>query len=339
MISHLLEFLAMAWDAVISPASLREFVLFGTVLLLTTCSAYISRRSGVFNLALDGTVVVSAFVAHIFAGYTTKLAGQAGLASVAVGLLMGIAAGLLFTLLVDWLIGASGGNDVLIGVIANFGARSMSIFVVGLCSAALMGVKTTVLPALNLKIFSGIPVIGEVLQNASIMSWIAVLLPFGAFWVLNRTGLGLCLRAAQENPSALETAGVQLQPIRRKGMLLAGFVASLAGVACAMGAVPARSVATQPQGFGYLALVIVFAAGGRLWKSMGFAVIFGVLGALPTVFNQLPVPQTLVSSLVYLAALILMLLHAYRRHHRARRSLKAQTKRREQRKQASKKKA
>lgn len=332
--TKLIELFWMAYHALLSPESLTEFVLFGTVLLLTTSSAYISRRSGVFNLALDGTVVTSALCAYLFAGITARTVGHAGIASIAAGAVGGVLGGLLFTLLVDWLIMISGANSVLVGILANFGARSFSGFMTVLCAGLLSGAEVTILPGLSLKAFSVIPILGGMMDSASIMTWVAVLLPLGAFFMMNRTGLGLCLRAAQENPAALQTAGVSLLAIRRRGMLLSGFVASLAGIACAMGAVPARSAATLPQGFGYLALVIVFAAGGRLGKSIGFAVIFGVLGALPTVFSQLPLPQTLVSSLVYLAALILMLLHVYRRHHRDRRSVRAQEKTREQRKRA-----
>lgn len=332
----LFEFFALAVQAVFRESSLTEVVLFATVMLFVVAAAYTARRSGVFFLALDGVLVVSACFSYLFAQLITHAVGKVGLASMLGGVLGGVAAGLVFTALTGWLIVEAGTNDIVVGIVANVAARQFSVLLVGMAQRNLAGVAGTLLPALHLGSLEKIPVLGAMLGNANVMSWLAILAPFGVFFLLNRTNMGLVLRAAQENPSALVGAGVSLPHTRMLGLLLAGGFAGLAGVACAMGALPARVQTTVPQGFGYLALVLVVAAGGRLAKSCLFALVFSVLGALPAMLDQLPVPTQLLRGVIYLAALVLLLLHAYRSHHRIQRREKAQRKKRAERKQHDK---
>ncbi|MEG0804122.1 MAG: hypothetical protein RSF90_04110, partial [Pygmaiobacter sp.] len=308
-----IDLLFAVFSAIFNNAAMTEFLLFSTVLLLATVAAYIARRTGVFHLALDGTVVLSACVSYVFSELAAHFMGdQPSFWSAAAGMVMGIAAGLLFTAIVGWFIIRAGNNDVLVGVIANYFARHFSLLVVGITAGIFGSITLTKLPVVHLAALEGIPMIGSALASTSSMTWVAAVLPVAAFLLLNRTTIGLQLRASEENPAALINAGVEVSKVRMRGLLISGAVASLAGVACALGVVPTRAQATVPESFGYLALVLVFAAGGRLSKSCGFAVLFGFLGALPAMLVDVPIAPALVRSVVYLAALLLMMLHVYR---------------------------
>ncbi len=327
------DWILTVMETLISDISIQKLVLVATIFLLTTLAAFMARRSGIFNLALDGTILVSACFAFLFSQLTTHWMGdKPGALSVLAGVLAGVFAGVVFTALVGWLIIYAGGNDIIVGLVANYAARHFSLVITGLAASIVSTAAISKLPVVRLAFLDGIPIIGPILGQSSILSWLTAFVPVGIYMLVNRTRLGLCLRAAGENPTALVNAGVQVSALKMKGLLISGLLASFAGIGCVLGSgVIYSSESAAPQSYGYLALVVVFAAGGRLGKSCGFALLLSILTALPAMLSTVEkMPLPLVRSLVYLAALILMLLHVFRHRHRFKMGMRKQVTQAEQ---------
>ena len=328
-------------EALVSDLSIQKLVLVATIFLLATLAAFMARRSGVFYLALDGTILISACFAFLFAQLTTHWMGdKPGMLSVLVGILIGLAAGISYAVVVGWLIIYAGGNDIIVGLIANYAARQFSMVITVLAAGIVSTAAASTLPVLHLSFLDGIPVIGPMVGQSNVLSWLTLLLPFGVYLLVNRTRLGLCLRAAEENPTALINAGIEVSRLKLKGVLVSGVLASLAGVGCVLGSgVVYTGSSVAPQSFGYLALVVVFAAGGRLGKSCGFALLLSIVAALPLMVSTVEkMPLPLVGSLVYLAAMVLMLLHVFRHRRRFKVGMRKQATQAEQKLQEEKKK-
>ncbi|MCI6640908.1 MAG: hypothetical protein MSH10_09110 [Pygmaiobacter massiliensis] len=329
----LFEFVKTLVATLVSASGLTEFSLYATILLLAVGAAYLSRRGGMFFLGLDGVLVSAACGAYLASLYTTAHTGDAsGFDSMAAGVLGGLVAGLICTAVQAWFVVKVGSNDVLMGLTINLLVRQLGVVAIRLAHQHYQAGRT-LLPVLHLGNLAQLPVIGPMFGDANLMTWLSLASPFVVYFLANRTRVGLCMRAAQENPLALEGAGVHLSVIRTQAMLWAGVFASLAGIACAMGAMPVRVQTMVPQGFGYLALLLVFAAGGRLGKSCIFALLFSALGALPQAMSHMPLAASLLRCAVYLAAFLLLILHIYRHHHRVHKRVKAQKRTRAQRKQ------
>lgn len=327
------DWILTVMETLISDISIQKLVLVATIFLLTTLAAFMARRSGIFNLALDGTILVSACFAFLFSQLTTHWMGdKPGAISVLAGVLAGVFAGVVFTALVGWLIIYAGGNDIIVGLVANYAARHFSLVITGLAASIVSTAAISKLPVVRLAFLDGIPIIGPILGQSSILSWLTAFVPVGIYMLVNRTRLGLCLRAAEENPTALVNAGVQVSALKMKGLLISGLLASFAGIGCVLGSgMIYSSESAAPQSYGYLALVVVFAAGGRLGKSCGFALLLSILTALPAMLSTVEkMPLPLVRSLVYLAALILMLLHVFRHRHRFKMGMRKQVTQAEQ---------
>lgn len=327
------DWILTVMETLISDISIQKLVLVATIFLLTTLAAFMARRSGIFNLALDGTILVSACFAFLFSQLTTHWMGdKPGALSVLAGVLAGVFAGVVFTALVGWLIIYAGGNDIIVGLVANYAARHFSLVITGLAASIVSTAAISKLPVVRLAFLDGIPIVGPILGQSSILSWLTAFVPVGIYMLVNRTRLGLCLRAAEENPTALVNAGVQVSALKMKGLLISGLLASFAGIGCVLGSgVIYSSESAAPQSYGYLALVVVFAAGGRLGKSCGFALLLSILTALPAMLSTVEkMPLPLVRSLVYLAALILMLLHVFRHRHRFKMGMRKQVTQAEQ---------
>lgn len=319
----MVELLTLTVRSVFSKSGLTEFSLFFTVLILAVCAAYVARRSGVFLLAVDGALVCAASGAYFFAQFATAHLGEAGFVSMLAGVLGGLLGGSLCMLLTSWLIITAKGSDILVGVVINLAARQTSVVLMKLTQLR-YAAERTLLPALHLGALEELPFIGPVFGNANLMTWLALVAPFAAYYLVNNTGFGLCLHAAEENPHALVGAGVELSRIQMLGMLAAGVFASLAGIACSMGAMPLRVRTIVPQGFGYLALVIVFAASGRLRKSCLYAVVLSLLGAMPQAMAGVPLSSSLVRCIVFVAAFLLILLQMTSSRRQMKRKVRAQ---------------
>jgi len=61
-----------------------------------------------------------------------------------------------------------------------------------------------------------------------------VIATLASWWALNRTAFGKHLRAAGENPKALDTVGISVSKVRHAGVLLSGVLSGVGGSALAL---------------------------------------------------------------------------------------------------------
>src|SRR5699024_11108766 len=63
-----------------------------------------------------------------------------------------------------------------------------------------LSISSGKLPNIKLPIIDGIPIIGDILSNHNILSYVAILMIFLVYIFINRTPIGLRIRAAGESP-------------------------------------------------------------------------------------------------------------------------------------------
>src|SRR5690606_12112160 len=95
----------------------------------------------------------------------------------------------------------------------------------------LMGTVETVrgFPRVSIPVLSGIPGVGDIFFNQNILVYGAYLLVPIAWFVLNRTTLGLKIRSVGENPDAADSLGVSVKRIRYFTIILGGILSGIAG--------------------------------------------------------------------------------------------------------------
>jgi ABC-type uncharacterized transport system permease subunit len=292
---------------------LDSTVRLATPLLLACLAGLYSERAGVFDIGLEGKMLVaamaSASVAFLFH-------------SVWLGLLAGIAASLVFALVHGLTAITFRGNQLIAGVALNFVAAGITVLIAqrlfgqGGRTPALDGparFQPIDLPFADA--LSGVSLIGplyaDVISGHSLLVYVAVLLvPLTAF-VLYRTRYGLRLRAVGENPASVDTAGVSVRNLRFSAVLITGVLCGLAGVylACALQAGFGRDMTA---GRGYIALAALIFAKWRPWQALGACMLFGFFQALalrPDVveavtFMKVPVP--FLDALPYILTVIVL---------------------------------
>lgn len=281
-------------------------------LLLACLAGLYSERAGVFDIGLEGKMLMAAFTAASVA-YAT---GSAWL-----GLLAGIAGALALAMIHGLASISFRGNQLISGVAVNFLASGLTvllgqkIFGLGGRTPSLEGAarfnEITLPFAETLR---PVPVIGRIyadlISGHSILVYLAFAMVPLTWWVLFRTRFGLRLRAVGENPASVDTAGVSVTRLRYAAVLICGVLCGMAGAYLATG-ISAGFVKEMSAGRGYIALAALIFAKWRPWSALFATFLFGLLEALANRFPNLDlglvtVPSMFMSALPYILTVIIL---------------------------------
>lgn len=283
-----------------------------TPLLLACLAGLFSERSGIFDIGLEGKMLVSAF----FSAATAALTG-----SVWLGLMAGIAASLCFSLIHGVASITFRGNQLISGVAINFLASGLTVliaqdwFSAGGRTPALAGparFNAIELPLANA--LQEVPVLGpiyhDLLSGHTILVYVALLAVPLTWWVLFRTRYGLRLRAVGENPAAVDTAGVSVVGLRYSAILICGLLTGLAGAYLATG-LNAGFGREMTAGRGYIALAALIFAKWRPWYALSATLLFGLLEAVAIRYQSvellgITIPGQFMQALPYILTVVIL---------------------------------
>ena len=293
---------------------LDSTIRLATPLLFACLAGLFSERAGVFDIGLEGKMLVAAFAAAA-ASYATG--------SVWVGVLAGIGAALMFAAIHGLASITFRGNQLISGVAVNFLASGLTVvlgtswFKLGGQTPALvdgMRFSDITLPFAapsgqgDLGLLSGI--YSHVLSGHSILVYVALACVPLTWWVLYRTRFGLRLRAVGENPAAVDTAGVSVTGLRYAAVGITGLLCGLAGAYMSMG-LSAGFLREMTAGRGYIALAALIFAKWRPWYALMACLLFGLLDAIAIRFQNidigvLVIPVQFTQALPYILTVIIL---------------------------------
>lgn len=231
------------------------------VYLYAALGETIGQRAGVYNLGLDGVMLMGAFSAY-YAVYTGQSPGVGVAVAAAVGMLFGLIMALVSVLLK-----------------AEQGISGIGLYMLGLGLSALMFNALVQTPrpvangfsALPIPILSSIPIVGPILFKQTAMVYGALLLVPLSWFVLNRTTLGLNIRAVGQNPAAADAMGISVVRVRILAVTFGGLMGGVAGAALS---IAQTNIFQQnmTNGIGFIAVALVYFGG---WSPLG--VLLGTL--------------------------------------------------------------
>ncbi len=190
-------------------------------LTLAALGGLLAERSGVFNIGLEGMMLFGAFAGA---------ASAAALGSPWIGLVMAILIGASLGLLLGWMCVTLDGEQIVVGIMLN-------VFVLGLTSIlfrTLFGMTGQTgaapkLPILAIPVLSDLPIVGRALFAQDVLTYITIVLIVFLTVVIFHTPFGIRLRAAGDQPFALDSAGVSVKRIRYAALVGSGILAGLGG--------------------------------------------------------------------------------------------------------------
>jgi general nucleoside transport system permease protein len=285
-----------------------------SVPLLFACLAGLySERSGVFDIGLEGKMLVAAFASGAVAATT---------GSAWIGLLAAIAASVAFSLIHGFASITHRGNQIVSGVAINFIALGLTAqlgetwFKLGgqtpqlPNTARFLGIAFPFADTLR-----GVPVIGQIysqiLSGHNILVYLAFLAVPLTWWILYRTRFGLRLRAVGENPAAVDTAGISVAGLRYSAVICCGVLCGFAGAYLAI-AQSAGFIEYMTAGKGFIALAALIFAKWRPVPAMWACLLFGLLEAVAIRLQGVPisgigiVPVQLMQAVPYILTVILL---------------------------------
>jgi simple sugar transport system permease protein len=272
-------------------------------LVLAQWAAVICVRLGLFNVALDATIMAGAFA---YAAVVTALfdeyrftASNAFWTSVIAALLLGAAVGLLFGVLVE--------RFRLEPIVAGIG---LSMATIGAIECVHKYFASEWLRADTRIIGLGEKVAG--LGQRGLSAWhlyavmlVGIALLYGVFtftwWGRRATGVG-------SNEGAARQSNVPIETVRILGSGMAGLACAASGIVLVLMSSYYR--AGMSAGRGYIALAFALIPGTGIVRACGLAVLFGWMQSsyFDALFRDLGLSQEIVSTLPYLFMLGVLVL-------------------------------
>jgi len=252
--------------------------------LFAASGGVIAERSGIISLELEGLMLTGAFSATLGAHYT---------GSPWIGVLAGIAGGLIFGLIHAIATIRYRADQVVVGIAINLLAIGVTRFFLKLAFAS-----SSNSPRING--FGG-SAAAHGFDNPLV--WMGLLsAPVLAFF-LYRTPFGLRVRAVGEHPDAATSVGISVHKVRYIAVAVSGMLAALGGVFLALDQHQFTDQMTSGRGFIAVAAVIF----GR-WDPMKAALACLFFAAAETLQIQLQgnqvIPSQFIEMIPYLLTII-----------------------------------
>src|SRR5579872_2449614 len=218
-------------SGLITPFLMQSAVQAITPILLADLAGSLCQRVGVFNVALEGHILIGAFAAIVGSYFTQSAAG---------GVAAAVAAAIVFSLILAYGATIFRGDQVVICIGMNVLASGLTAYLLRVLfgvSGVFSDPSVVSLSKIRLPALREIPVIGWGFASQTPVTWLAWALVAVVSVVLFRTPIGLRLRGVGEQPDAAETLGVDVTMYRVVTVLLAGALCGLAGAQLSLGAV------------------------------------------------------------------------------------------------------
>lgn len=231
-----------------------------TPLIFAALGGMFSERSGIINIALEGLMLAGAFTAAVA---TFELNNPY------LGLLCGMAAGAVLSLIYAVAVIKFEANQVVAGTAVNL----LMLGLPQLISGAIYDSSGST-PQIAREFL-----LPNYFNSISLASIIAFLLVPVCWYVMYKTPFGLRLRAVGENPAAADAAGVSVLRLRYTGVILSGILAAAGGAYLSIGQ---SSLFTRGMsaGRGFIALAALILAKWKPVPVLVACLFFGFTEAL-----------------------------------------------------------
>ncbi len=248
-------------------ASLR----IATPLIFGVLGALICERAGVLNLGIEGIFVVGAMCGWMAVWLGSGLWG---------GVIVAASAGALFGLLHAILTVPLGLSQHVSGLGITLFATSVSYFTY---RTALPNVSSPPriepFQPLDIPLLSDLPFLGPVLFQQTALTWLALLMVLLVWYVLQRTALGVAIKAVGDNPDSVDAQGLSVYGLRMGAIVAGSALMALGGAFLTMSAFDAFFFG-MVNGRGWVCIALVIFASWRPGKALFGALLFGAFDAL-----------------------------------------------------------
>ena len=235
-------------------SSINEFlaaaIRMSAPLMIVGAAALFTERTGVFNIGIEGTMLVGCMAAVYFSLQT----GNLWLATLGAMFVGGI-----FGLVHAYLTITRRADQIVAGAAINLFALGITNLLNGpLYAGYEYRPRVTMYPVIAPEALQNLPILGPVLFAQPVIVYFAFIIPILATWILYRTTWGLAIRAVGDHPHAVATAGLSVYALKYIGVITSGVFAGLGGAALTLADLGLFAPGmTNGRGFAVLAAFVV----------------------------------------------------------------------------------
>ena len=282
------------------------------VLIFAAMAGLLAERSGVVDLALEGKMLASAFVAAAV-GYTTQ--------NPWLGVLAGVGISATVALLQGFVSITQKGNQLVCGIALNIAISGLTFvlaqfyFQQGGRTPDLEEARFANIVFPGTEALADVPVLGWVwgtlLGGHTILVYLAFALVPLVHWVVYHSRFGLRLRSVGENPHAADAAGVNVERTRYIAMLCAGVLCSFSGAYLSI-VQSGFFLRDMSAGAGFLALTALVFGNWRPLHTFLGCLMFGFFAALQIQIEGVlfpgvgKIPGSLIQMIPYVVTVIVL---------------------------------
>lgn len=270
-----------------------------TPILLAALGGALCSRVGIFNVGLEGLVLVGAFSA-ITGNYLTG--------SVLFAVIFAAMMSVLFSLLFGYTSIQLKANPIVAGIAINFLAIGITTFAL----RAVFDVKGAFydkdmvgLPRIKIPIIEDIPVFGALVSGHSPLVYLAFLVAVLLYIFFYRTVTGFRVLAVGMNPVAAKSLGLKTTRLQYLAIMLCGILCGLAGAQLSLGQVTMFSEG-MTAGRGFIALVAMMLGQSHPIGIVGSSLLFGLMDSISIRLQGLSIPTQFTAMLPYVITILAM---------------------------------
>lgn len=284
-------------------------------ILFATLGAVIAQKAGVTNIGLDGIMMISALFGTLISYWTQSwIVGVLG--AVIVGMLIGLMMGF-FALRLRT-------DIILTGIAVNMLGDGGTIFLLYMFTGlrgntSSLSSPNILIPTVNIPLLKDIPILGPIFSGHAVLTYLAFILVFVVRFMLNRTSIGLNIRAVGENSDAARSVGISVKRVQYIALILSGALAGLGGAFMSMYYSQSWNTG-MVAGRGFIALAAEAMGRGQPVGAMFSSLIFGFAQALESRVSGIQgVSSFLVAAIPYLVTIVGLVLFVWSSKRKAER--------------------
>ncbi|MEN6476440.1 MAG: ABC transporter permease [Rectinema sp.] len=280
-------------------------LMFATPIIIAALGGLFSERSGIVNIALEGTMQIGAFAAAT----VTVLLEPTTPGAAWIGLGVAVLAGILFSSLHAFASINLKANQTISGTALNILAGGLTVY---LCQIIFHQQRTRAfsngMQKITVPYLSDIPVLGKMLFFENYPTFfVAIGLVLLTWFLVYKTPFGLRLRACGENPQAAASMGVSVKGMRYFGVLASGALAGLAGGVMVLTA-DIQYTLSSIHGTGFIAMASLVFGKWNPFGVLGAGLFFGFSTALSLYAKDIVFLAALPQEFFYLLPYVLTII-------------------------------
>jgi simple sugar transport system permease protein len=289
--------------SILSTSFLFSIIRVATPIIFPAIGVAITSLSGSINIALEGIMLVAAFVGVVISAFTSSLI---------LALSFGVLAGVGIAALLGYFHLKLKADIVLAAIALNLFASGITVFLLYIFAhdkGVSSSLKSLVFPNVQIPVLRDIPILKSILNGQNVLVYVSFLAVIVYYIIIFHTPLGLRIRAVGQNPDAADSVGINVARVKMYALLLSGLFGAFGGLYLSMGYVSwfGRDMTA---GRGFIAIAASSIGGNLPLGTFLGSLLFGVVYALANFLATINIPSEIIQVIPYIITVVVLTLYS-----------------------------